>query len=53
MVFIVQLVFCKWWLQRYTYGPVEWIWRSLTFGKWFPLKKQQPAHDAMATMSSG
>lgn len=52
MVFILQLLFCKWWLQRFNYGPIEWLWRSLTFGKWFPLKKLQPASDAMATMSS-
>jgi uncharacterized protein len=27
--------FSKWWLSRYQYGPVEWLWRSLsTTRKW-------------------
>jgi uncharacterized protein len=42
-VFAIQLLFCRWWLRHFNYGPVEWIWRSLTFGRWFPLKKQQAA----------
>ncbi|MBX9784353.1 MAG: DUF418 domain-containing protein [Chitinophagaceae bacterium] len=40
-VFFIQILFCRWWLRRFNYGPVEWLWRSLTFGKWYPLKKQQ------------
>lgn len=33
VIFIVQVYFSKWWLSRFTYGPVEWLWRSLTYGK--------------------
>jgi uncharacterized protein len=28
----LQLVISKWWLSRYRYGPVEWLWRRLTYG---------------------
>jgi uncharacterized protein len=28
----VQVVFSRWWLARFRYGPLEWIWRCLT---WF------------------
>ncbi|MDP4529532.1 DUF418 domain-containing protein [Alkalimonas delamerensis] len=28
-----QLWFSHWWLQRYRYGPMEWLWRSLTYRK--------------------
>ncbi|MDP4537535.1 DUF418 domain-containing protein [Alkalimonas collagenimarina] len=28
-----QLWFSQYWLQRYQLGPVEWLWRSLTYGK--------------------
>jgi uncharacterized protein len=41
VVFALQLLFCRFWLRHFNYGPVEWLWRSLTFGKWYPLKKQQ------------
>jgi uncharacterized protein len=26
-----QLVVAHWWLRRFRYGPVEWLWRALTF----------------------
>ena len=29
----LQLLWSKWWLERYRFGPVEWLWRSLTYGK--------------------
>jgi uncharacterized protein len=29
-LFAVQMVGCRWWLHRYHYGPLEWLWRSLT-----------------------
>jgi uncharacterized protein len=28
-----QLVLAHWWLRHFRYGPVEWVWRSLTFGR--------------------
>jgi len=32
-VFIVQ-IFCSYvWLKRYQFGPFEWVWRMLTYGK--------------------
>ena len=34
-VWIFQLWFSPWWLVRYRYGPVEWLWRGLTYGR-FP-----------------
>jgi uncharacterized protein len=33
VIFIGQIYFSKWWLSRYRYGPVEWLWRSLTYFK--------------------
>ncbi len=39
IVFALQILFSKWWLSRFQYGPVEWFWRSLTYFKWQPLKK--------------
>ena len=31
--FTLQIPFSKWWLSKYHFGPVEWLWRSLTYGK--------------------
>jgi len=33
LIFIGQIYFSKWWLTRFRYGPVEWLWRSLTYLK--------------------
>lgn len=31
--FAGQILFSNWWLARYQFGPVEWLWRSLTYRK--------------------
>jgi len=36
---IVMLAWSKPWLERYRYGPLEWLWRCLTYRKMFPLKR--------------
>jgi uncharacterized protein len=35
----VMLAWSKPWLDRYRYGPLEWLWRCLTYRTVFPLKK--------------
>jgi uncharacterized protein len=32
-VYGAQLAFSVWWLRRYRFGPFEWFWRSLTYGR--------------------
>lgn len=39
-VWIFQIIFCNIWLRYYRFGPFEWAWRSLTYWKKQPLKKQ-------------
>lgn len=41
-IFIIQLFISKWWLSKYNYGPLEWLWRSASYREWFPLKKTSP-----------
>jgi len=36
--FAVQLVAAEWWSRRFLLGPMEWLWRSLTYLKWQPLR---------------
>lgn len=33
IVFPLQALFSKWWLSHFRYGPLEWLWRCLTYGK--------------------
>lgn len=32
-IFVVQMVISTWWLARFRFGPVEWLWRTLTYGR--------------------
>jgi uncharacterized protein len=33
LFFAVQIPISKWWLARHELGPMEWIWRRLTYGR--------------------
>jgi len=46
-VFAVQLVLSAWWLRRFRFGPVEWLWRSLTYGRKFPIRRDTPCADSL------
>jgi uncharacterized protein len=37
-IILSQMIFSKWWLNRYRFGPMEWLWRSLTYKKIQPMK---------------
>jgi uncharacterized protein len=34
-----QVAVCRWWLARFAFGPVEWIWRQATYGRRLGLKR--------------
>ncbi|MFC0351022.1 DUF418 domain-containing protein [Undibacterium danionis] len=33
IVVILQLMFSHWWLSKFRYGPMEWLWRAVTYWK--------------------
>jgi uncharacterized protein len=38
-IWIFQLAISPWWLKRYRFGPLEWLWRTLTYWKRQPLRR--------------
>jgi uncharacterized protein len=42
-----QVVVSGWWMKHFRFGPMEWVWRSLTYGV------VQPIRRPMETMVSG
>ena len=36
-LFALQIVASQWWLRRFRFGPAEWLWRTLTYGKLQPM----------------
>ncbi|SDB58402.1 uncharacterized protein SAMN03097699_2305 [Flavobacteriaceae bacterium MAR_2010_188] len=41
IIFIFQVIFSRYWLKYFSYGPIEWIWRQLTYRKRFPILKKE------------
>lgn len=37
-VFVVQIAVSRWWLRHFRFGPLEWIWRMLTYGRYFKIR---------------
>jgi uncharacterized protein len=37
-IWTAQLLVCPLWLERFRFGPAEWLWRSLTYGKPQPMR---------------
>ena len=40
-IIVGQIVFSVWWLRRFRFGPLEWVWRTLTYGTRQPLRQQK------------
>ena len=38
-IFACQIVSSAWWLRRFRFGPIEWLWRSLTYGRMQPMRR--------------
>jgi uncharacterized protein len=38
-IYAVQIPLSAWWLRRFRFGPVEWLWRTLTYGRRQPMRQ--------------
>ena len=38
-VFLFQMAFSVGWMYGFKFGPLEWGWRMLTYGKWLGIRK--------------
>jgi uncharacterized protein len=47
-VWAVQLVWSRLWLQRFSMGPAEWVWRKLSYGGAVPLRRPAISTTAQA-----
>ena len=43
-----QMLVSGWWMQRYRYGPLEWLWRCATYGRWMPFVRQDEVGERVA-----
>jgi len=38
-IYLLQIPLSAWWLRRFRFGPLEWLWRSLTYGTLQPMRR--------------
>jgi uncharacterized protein len=38
-VYVLQIIYSNIWFKYFNYGPLEWIWRMLTYGKYLKILK--------------
>jgi uncharacterized protein len=38
LIYGLQILLSVWWLRRFRFGPAEWLWRTLTYGKLQPMR---------------
>ena len=53
LVFLLQIAASTLWLRHFSFGPLEWLWRMLTYGRYFRLRKPaKPSSPSSSAPSS-
>lgn len=42
LIFLAQAALSHWWLARFRFGPMEWLWRCASYARWQPMRLEQP-----------
>jgi uncharacterized protein len=40
-IFPLMIITSSWWIRRFQFGPMEWLWRTLTYGHIQPLRNTE------------
>ena len=40
VIYGVEILWSTWWLRRFRFGPMEWLWRTLTYGRRQPMRPE-------------
>jgi uncharacterized protein len=46
-VFALQVALSHWWLRRFRFGPMEWLWRAATYAAWPSMRRGGAAHPVL------
>jgi uncharacterized protein len=49
VIFAVQVLYSRWWMARFRFGPLEWLWRGATYGHFPALRAAGSGAAAAAT----
>jgi uncharacterized protein len=42
VIYALQVACSAWWLARFSSGPLEWLWRALTYWQWSARQEGSP-----------
>lgn len=40
-VYLLGMLLSRLWIGHFRFGPVEWVWRMLTYGQYLPIRRDQ------------
>ena len=52
-IWAFQLAFSSWWVARYRFGPAEWLWRSLTYWRRQPIRRDTTQSPRLGGVAAG
>jgi len=52
VVFAFQIGYSRWWFKHFQFGPVEWLWRSLTWFRWQPFRIAQKPRPVLVPLAA-
>ena len=50
-MFAAQALLSRAWLARYRFGPLEWLWRCITYAQVQPLRRERIAVSGVVSVS--
>jgi uncharacterized protein len=51
LIFAVQCVLARAWLQHFRFGPLEWFWRCATYGEFIALRRESEGSGPLPAQS--
>lgn len=55
LVFVIygaQIIISRWWMNRFRFGVMEWVWRSATYGQIQPIRRGVSAQKSQTDAST-
>jgi len=51
LIYIVEMCVSVLWMRKFQFGPLEWVWRSITYGRRQTLKRLQAENQAISIIA--
>lgn len=52
ILFPLLALACNWWMRHFRFGPAEWVWRCMTYGRLQPLRLRRARAESPGLRSS-